>query len=219
MKLAQRRLIYLFPTSDSQWVIQYSVARKGRGNPLGYSMGYSIFCGEEGQQESFREALVPCYLYKTFDRFPYGFIQLSLRPDLSWMIKSSLQTCVLGTFLNAKGITLHLPPPFFIVPHWNHVKINCSANRINLTTPSRLPALNSHNKNELDLEVILRTWHGEPTVEGVICLSQLGARLNCYKHMLVSRTVDMAETRMLDLKVLDNLSIIHEEHPQKMNAS
>ena len=62
-------------------------------------------------------------------------------------------------------------PPFFIVPHWNHVKINCSANRINLTKPSRIPALNSHNKNELDLEVILRTWHGEATVEGVICLS------------------------------------------------
>ena len=74
-------------------------------------------------------------------------------------------------FLNAKGLTLHLPPPFFIVPLWNHVKINCSANRINLTKPSRIPALNSHNKNELHLEVILRTWHGEPTVEGVICLS------------------------------------------------
>lgn len=74
MKLAQRRLIYLFPTSDSQWVIQYSVVRKGRGNPLGFSTGYSIFCDEEGQQESFREALFPCYLCKRFDHFPYCFI-------------------------------------------------------------------------------------------------------------------------------------------------
>ena len=81
------------------------------------------------------------------------------------MLKTYLQTCVLGTFLNAKGLTLHLPPALFYSALWNNVKINDSEKRINLTKPSRMPALKSHNKNELDLGVILRTWHGE-RVEG-----------------------------------------------------